>query len=198
VENGEGPPSPSRARQGRARSADGLRTCSALIAVSRNCQTASPPGLHPSPFVRGVPNPLLLAPQTARCACSRHKNVRRCTDALINCADSWTCFPWNRALKEAHSPCGRGLRGPSKFFRDFWIQVRVSGAARGSRAATNAHSVQKIGRLVLCMFCRALVSGFLEDTLIPQSFPLRGFCRGSKGLESGVADGHTPVSWITF
>ena len=141
MENGDGPP--SRARQGRARSADGLRTCAALIAVSRNCQPASPPGLQPPPFVRGAPSPLLLAPQTARCACSRHKNVRGCTDALRSCAASWPCFPCNRALKAAHSPCGRGLRGPSKFFRDFWIQVRVSGAARGSRAATNSHGSAK-------------------------------------------------------
>ena len=48
-----------------------------------------------------------------------------------------------RALKAAHSPCGRGLRPPSKFFSDFWGQVRFSGAARGSRAPTNAHSSSK-------------------------------------------------------
>ena len=53
-----------------------------LIAVSRNCQPASPPGLQPPPFDRGARSPLLLAPQTARCACSRHKNVRGCTDSL--------------------------------------------------------------------------------------------------------------------
>ena len=39
---------------------------------------------------------------------------------------------------------------------------------------------------------------FLEDTLIPKSFPLQGFCRESKGIESGVTYFHTPVSWITF
>ena len=83
VENGDGPP--SRSRQGRARAADGLRTRASLIACSRNCQPASPPGLQPPPFVRGAPSPLLLAPQTARCACSRHKNVRGGTDALRSC-----------------------------------------------------------------------------------------------------------------
>jgi hypothetical protein len=75
VENGDGPP--SRARQGRARAADGLSTRASLIACSRNCQPASPPGLQPHPLVRGARSPSLLAPQTARCACSRHKNVRR-------------------------------------------------------------------------------------------------------------------------
>ncbi len=125
---------------GRARAADGLSTRASLIAFSRNCQPASPPGLQPPPFVRGAPSPLLLAPQTARCACSRRKNVRGCTDALRICATSWSCFPCNRALKAAHSlysPCGRGLHGPSKFFRHCWIQVRFSGTGRGSRAATN-------------------------------------------------------------
>jgi hypothetical protein len=131
VENGEG--RPSRARQVRTRAADGLATRVSLISFSRNCQPASPPGLQPPPFVRGVRSPLLLAPQTARCAYSRHKNVRGSTDALRKCPASCPCFPCNRALKAAHSPCGRGLRGSSKFFRDFWIQVRVSGAARGSR-----------------------------------------------------------------
>ena len=63
LENGDGPP--SRARQGRARSADGLSTRASLIACSRNCQPASPPGLQPHPLVRGPPSPLLLAPQTA-------------------------------------------------------------------------------------------------------------------------------------
>ncbi len=84
LENGDGPP--SRARQGRARAADGLSTRASLIASSRNCQPASPPGLQPHPLVRGARSPLLLAPQTARCACSRHKNVRGGTDALRSCA----------------------------------------------------------------------------------------------------------------
>ena len=152
VQNGDGPP--SRARQGRARAADGLSTRASLIACSRNCQPASPPGLQPHPLVRGARSPLLLAPQTARCACSRHKNVRGCTDALRTCAASWPCFPCNRALKAAHSPSGRGLRGPSKFFRDLCIQVRFSGAARGRTSEEPRQMrtvVQKIGRLVLCM-----------------------------------------------
>ncbi len=138
MENGEG--RPSRERQGRARAADGLGTRASLIAFSRNCQPASTPGIQSPLFVRGAPSPLLLAPQTARCACSRHKNVRGRTDALRSCAASWPCFPCNRALKAAHSPCGRGLHGPSKFSRDFWLQVRFSGVAGRSRARRHERS----------------------------------------------------------
>jgi hypothetical protein len=61
VENGDGPS--SRACQGRSPSTDCLRVRSSLIDFSRNCQSASPPGLESSPFVRGAPCPLLLAPQ---------------------------------------------------------------------------------------------------------------------------------------
>jgi hypothetical protein len=57
-----------------------------LIGCCRNWQPASPPGLHPPPFVGGAPLPLLLAPPTGRCACSRHKNVWRCTDTHRRCA----------------------------------------------------------------------------------------------------------------
>ncbi len=71
MENGDG--SPSRARQGRVRTADGLSTRTSLIVWSRNCQTVSPPGLHPHPLVRGAPSPLLLDPQTTRCACCATK-----------------------------------------------------------------------------------------------------------------------------
>jgi hypothetical protein len=130
-------------RQGRARAADGLGTRASLIAFSRNCQAASTPGLQPPPFVHGAPNPLLLTPQTVRCPWSCHKNVWGRTDAFRSCTASWSCFPYNRALKAAHSPCGRGLRGPSNFLRDFWLQVWFSGAARGSRSATNADSSAK-------------------------------------------------------
>ena len=76
MENGEG--SPSRASQGRARSADGVRTRVSSITFSRNCQSVSPVGLQSHPFVHGAPNPFLLTPQTARCVCSRRKDVCRC------------------------------------------------------------------------------------------------------------------------
>ena len=42
----------------------------------RNCQTVSPPGLESPPFVRGVPFPLLLTPQTGRRTCSTIKDSR--------------------------------------------------------------------------------------------------------------------------
>jgi hypothetical protein len=56
--------SSSRTHQGRVRSVDVLTTWASLISFSRNCQSVSPAGLHPPPFVRGPPRPLFLVPQT--------------------------------------------------------------------------------------------------------------------------------------
>jgi hypothetical protein len=49
-----------------------MKPRSSLIAFSRNCQPASPPGLEQFPFVRGALFPLLLAPQTASRKSSRN------------------------------------------------------------------------------------------------------------------------------
>ncbi len=74
MENGDGPS--FRVCQDRVRSGDGLRSRTSLISFSRNCQSVSPPGLDPSPFVRGVLFPFLLVPQGSNgsmCALAQQK-----------------------------------------------------------------------------------------------------------------------------
>ncbi len=111
--------------------------------------------LQSHPFVRGAPYPLLLTPQTTRCECLCHKNVRGWTDALRRCTVSSPCFPCNHALKATHFSCGRGLRGPSNFFRDFWLQVRFVGVGGRSRTPKNVRSssLNRASSTVHVMLC---------------------------------------------
>ena len=94
-------------------------------------------------------------------ACSSRKNVRRYTDAPKSDSAWLSCFWCNRALKQAGCPCGRGLRGLSKFSRELWSQVRFFGAARRSRARKNAHNSSKnrascAAHVMLCC-CRRIL-----------------------------------------
>ena len=90
-----------------------------------------------APFVRGAPKRLFSAPQTGRCACSRHKNVRRCTDAPRRGAACLPCFPCIHALKRHTLSAEQGFADRQRF-QFFCRQERFSGAARLSRAPKNA------------------------------------------------------------
>ena len=57
------------------------------------------PTSRAAPVRPRCPERLFSAPQTGRCACSRHKNVRRCMDAPRRGAAWLPCFPFIHALK---------------------------------------------------------------------------------------------------
>jgi hypothetical protein len=84
-------------------------------------------------------------------------------------------------LKVAHSPSEEGFADRQKFFRNLCIQVRFSGAAQGSRAATNTHSSAKNRRLVLRMLCRALAGGFRANAFLKSTST--NFLRAHRRIE---------------
>jgi hypothetical protein len=137
VKNGDG--QPSRASHGRERSADGLRPRASVIACSRIFKSASPPGLQLARLVRGAPAPLLLAPQTSRCAClARQKCARVHGRAPKVCCLIFMLF-MQPCIESGTLSLRNRASGTVKVFSRLWLRVRFSGAARGSRAAKNAH-----------------------------------------------------------
>jgi hypothetical protein len=77
---------------------------------------------------------------------------------LLDSHDSHPFF----AFKTAHSPCGTGLWGPSKFFRVLWFQMRFSGSSRLCRVPKKVLCRTKppscTTHLLLCFYRRILVA----------------------------------------
>ena len=86
---------------------------------------------------------IIRGKKTNRYSYSYHQNSGPCTEASRR-GTVWSSYcPFIRVLLVTHSPSGRGLRGPSKFFRDLSLQVWFSGDTRRIRVPKNAHSNTK-------------------------------------------------------
>ncbi len=167
-----------------------------------NCQSELPVSVAPrsttAPVRPRCPSTLAFVSSNRPMCVLAPQKCAGYTDALRNCAVAWPCFPGNRALKAAHSPSGRGFGDRQSFFVIFGFKCGFQALFGSSEPRQMRTVVQKIGRLVLRMFCRALGGGFRTHAFLKSTCTTLtgvGWCRWSwSGLpvvgESAAPDNH--------